>query len=264
VSGWCDRGWQRFEAEPDVTRWVEVALPAARAAVADPANAQWMVCEGTWFVGVDALPNDLAGQVGPSGPLAGSAVEALTAWLGGWPALHPAQLSVTYPGYPRPRDQESDAAFRYRVKRDAAHVDGLLAEGPDRRRYLREPHAFILGLPLNDAPAEAAPLVVWEGSHRIIHQRFAEVFARTPEEDWADTDLTEVYQAARREVFETCPRVVLPGKPGEAMVLHPHVLHGVAPWPSGAEAGPDGRMIAYFRPQVRTIRQWLDLAEISV
>jgi len=27
-------------------------------------------------------------------------------------------------------------------------------------------------------------------------------------------------------------------------------LHGVAPWSQNASAGPDGRMIAYFRPEM--------------
>ena len=37
----------------------------------------------------------------------------------------PAQVSVCYPGYPMPREEESKAAFKYRLKRDAAHVDGF-------------------------------------------------------------------------------------------------------------------------------------------
>ena len=51
-------------AEAATRNWADHALPAARAAVTDPANAQWHVCEGTWFVGVDALPNDIRGRVG--------------------------------------------------------------------------------------------------------------------------------------------------------------------------------------------------------
>ena len=49
----------------------------------------------------------------------------------------------------------------------------------------------------------------------------------------------------RRKVFETCPRIELPAKPGEAYLLHRHCLHGVAPWPDKATAGPDGRPISY-------------------
>ena len=62
--------------------------------------------------------------------------------------------------------------------------------------------------------------------------------------------MTEVYQAARREVFETCARVELPLKVGEVVLLHRLCLHGIAPWTEGAEAAPEGRMIAYFRPEM--------------
>ena len=76
------------------------------------------------------------------------------------PELHPAQVSAVYPGYPKPRQGESDAAFRYRLNRDAAHVDGLLAIGPERRRMLRERHAYILGLPLTECSETAAPMTI--------------------------------------------------------------------------------------------------------
>ena len=215
----------------------------------DPALAHWHVCEGTWFVGVDALDNDATGAVAGSGPLDGAAVRFL-ANLGPVPPLHRAQISVIYPGYPRPRAGESDAAFRYRLNRDAAHVDGVRPVGPERRRHVLEPHGFVLGLPLCPASPEAAPLVVWEGSHRVMQAAFARAFAGTDPARRAQIDITEPYQAARRAVFETCRRVPLPAQPGEAYVLHRHALHGVAPWADRATAGPDGRMIAYFRPEL--------------
>ena len=84
--------------------------------------------------------------------------------------LHPAQVSIIYPGYPKPRQGETKAGFNYRLKRDAAHVDGLLPVGAQRRRMLREPHAYVLGLPLNTCDTKASPMVVWEGSHLIMHK----------------------------------------------------------------------------------------------
>ena len=113
---------------------------------------------------------------------------------------------------------------------------------------MEEPHAFILGLALNDASADAAPLVVWEGSPAILRAAFAEALAPYPSQDWASVDVTDAYVAARRRVFETCRRVEVPSRPGEAVLVHRLALHGVAPWADGASAGPDGRMIAYFRP----------------
>ena len=123
VAAYEAQGWARFPYDPALARWVSAALPFAQAALVDPAMAQWHVCEGTWFVGVDALPNDKDGAVGESGPLQGAVRDFLNTHYGAIPPLHQAQVSVTWPGYPRPRDGESEAAFRYRQKRDAAHVD---------------------------------------------------------------------------------------------------------------------------------------------
>jgi len=258
VRSFRARGWEVFPAEPAVADWVTHALPAARAAVRDPAHLHWLDCEGTWFIGVDALPNDAAGRVGGSGPLGGAAFEFLRAQYG-QVALHRGQVSVVYPGYPRPRRGESEAAARYRARRDGAHVDGLKPTGPDRRRHVDEPHAWILGLPLTAASADAAPLVVWDGSHRIMGAAFRRALAGLARADWAGVDITQAYQAARREVFETCPRIEIPARPGEAIALHRHCLHGVAPWRDGATAGPDGRMIAYFRPELPGgVAEWIE------
>ena len=71
--------------------------------------------------------------------------------------LHPAQLSVMFPGYPRPKGDESDVAFGYRLRRDAAHVDGVKMFGENRRRRVEEPHAWVLGLPLNETSPRPTP-----------------------------------------------------------------------------------------------------------
>ena len=39
---------------------------------------------------------------------------------------------------------------------------------------------------------------------------------------------------------------------------HRHLVHGVAPWGEKAKAQPEGRMIAYLRPEFPSIRDWLD------
>jgi hypothetical protein len=186
-------------------------------------------------------------------------MDAATRLYGQLP-LHRGQVSVTWPGYPRPRKGESEAAFRYRLKRDAAHVDGLLAVGEARRRMLRERHAYILGLPLTECDAGASPLVVWEGSHHVMREAFAQALGGRDDAEWREIDLTDAYHAARRTVFETCPRIEVSARPGEAYLVHRHALHGVAPWASGARAPEAGRMIAYFRPEFRAgTREWLEL-----
>lgn len=245
------RGWLRLVGLAGVADWVAAALPLARDAIA--ASPEPWRCGGTWFPGVDALPNARDGSVAGN-PLP-PALVALLPWQP--PDWHRAQVSTVRPGYPQPWAGESSAAFGFRLNRGAAHVDGLLPEGPERRRHLREPHAFILGLPLTEADPGAAPLVVWEGSQTFIRAALAEVLAPHPPEAWGEVDLTDAYHEARRNVFGACPRVELPARPGEVLLLHRLVLHGTAPWSEGARAAPQGRVIAFFRPQVSSAR-WLD------
>ncbi len=248
------KGWRRFSYDPAIAAWAQAALRQAKAVVAQPEmRKKWLQCQGTWFVGVDALASDGQGALGGVS-LAGEVID----WLSEMDYLpfHPAQLSVIYPGYPKPRIGDTEAGFRYRKNRDAAHVDGLLAVGPERRRMLKEPHAFILGLPLNSCSPAASPMVVWEGSHLILAEVFQKAFAGIDAASWAEVDVTEVYQAARWQVFERCKRVLVHAAPGEAYVVHRLALHGVAPWQSGADAPEEGRMIAYFRPELATKSLW--------
>ncbi len=249
-----ERGWCRFDRDDVVLRWVETARSAARAALADPAHAHWLRCDGTWHAGVNILPNDGHGAL-PGGPaLAGAAVDLAQSLYGplAWDA---GQVSAAWPGYPR-QGTESDAAFRYRVRRDAAHVDGLKRAGPSNTRILGEPHAFILGLPLSETDPGASPVVVWDGSHRIIGAALQSALSDHSEKDWPGIDLTEIYQSTRRKIFDTCRRVVVHAQPGEAYLIHRQALHGITPWAEGAAAEQGGRMIAYFRPTFADWARW--------
>lgn len=254
VEGLLSRGWALFAPEPGLRDWARAARAAARAVIA----AAPRECEGTWVVGVDALPNDAAGGVGGVA-LRSAALERAEALWGRRP-LHRAQVSVVFPGYPRPRAGEGAAGFRYRLRRDGAHVDGLLPIGAERRRMLRERHAWLIGIPLTATDPGASPLVVWEGSHHVLRRAFAALDG-VPPARWGEVDLTETYHAARREVFETCRRVPLYGPPGSACLVHRMTLHGVAPWQEGAKAPPEGRMVAYFRPHLpdESSPAWRDL-----
>ena len=251
-------GWCRFPYDPAVADWVERTLPAARQTVTAPENTEWLRCGGTWFAGVNVLPNDATGAVADGPPLAGQAVAFIHETLGlsgfDW---EPAQVSVCYPGYPQPMASESEAAFRFRARRDAAHVDGLIPEGPDKRRYLREHHGFLLGIPMVETSADASPFVIWKGSHEVMRNAFAERFGDLAPDEWGDVDVTEAYKAARQQAFETCERVEVTASPGETYLMHRLALHGVAPWAETAQAGPDGRMIVYFRPETGGPAEWL-------
>ncbi|MDJ1009479.1 MAG: hypothetical protein QNJ13_16825 [Paracoccaceae bacterium] len=246
--------FRRFPADAALAPWVDAAEVRARAALEAPDLARWWRAGGTWFVGVDALPNDTAGRM-PGGPSPrGAAIDAARAVANApW---HRLQLSCLRPGYPRIGAEEDAAQHRFRLKRDGAHLDGLLPEGPRRRRHLREPHAFILGIALTEADPGASPLVVWEGSEKVLLGAIGAAFEGVPPGSRGDVDLTEVYAAARRAVFESCARVPVPLARGEAVLLHRAALHGIAPWAAGALADPAGRAIAYLRPPT-TPGRWL-------
>lgn len=245
--GLTDDGFEVLPHAPGVARWAKAAFAVMRNTLADGVvrDAQ-LRHRGTWFVGVDALPNDADGAVG------GVAFDApWRATLTDLP-LHRAQVSIIYAGYPQQDIYESDANHRFRRDRRAAHVDGLLPIGPDKRRYALEHHAYILSLPLNDVAQ--APTVVWRGSHRIMQAALREAIGTA---DPREVDVTDAYQSARRQVFDSCEEVALTPGVGAGALIHRFALHGTAPWGDmPARAAPDGRMIAFFRPET-TARDWL-------
>ena len=257
-AAFLERAWVRFAHDARLAAWVAASLPAARAAVADPGNRHWLRHGGTWFAGVNGLANDATGAVPGGVKLSGAAVDFIARELGfSGVAWDRGQVSVCYPGYPGRSPDETEAAHRYRRERDAAHVDGLLAEGPGRRRHLREPHGFLFGIPMTETSGLASPFTVWEGSHEVMRRVFRAALAGVEPERWGEVDLTEAYHAARREAFAACRRVVIQARPGEAYVVHRLALHGMAAWGEDGAAGPDGRMIVYFRPVAGGLAEWL-------
>lgn len=237
-------GFVLFDADARVVDWARAARRVAKRISSDARVQAINLRHGrTWFVGVDALPNEVDGSV--------DGVALNGPWDSLVPSLprHNAQVSIIYPGYPKQDPDESDANHQFRVNRCAAHVDGLLPEGADRRRYAREYHAYILGLPLT--PATTAPTVVWRGSHRIMQAALSAAIGTAA---IGAVDLTDAYHAARRTVFETCEKVALHAEPGQSYLIHRMALHGTAPWD-----GPDGpgRMVAFFRPEFPDPRDWL-------
>ncbi|GGX48538.1 hypothetical protein GCM10007385_15640 [Tateyamaria omphalii] len=240
-------GFVVFDHDDRTARWASAAEAVATGLVNDPETRLRNLRHGdTWFVGVDVLPNDADGGVS-SVPLAGP-------WQNQVPELplHFGQVSIVYPGYPKRDADQSEANHLFRIKRMAGHVDGLLPEGARRRRYAREVHAYILGLPLNDVPA--APTVVWKGSHKIMQNAFQNAIA---DQDPREVDITDAYQAARRSVFDSCEMVPIRAKPGQSFLIHRFAVHGTAPWEGADDAG---RMIAFFRPEFPNPADWLNQA----
>jgi hypothetical protein len=249
AAEFAERGFARFAFDERLAAWARHAASVAASSLNDPTHQKWWRHGRTWFVGVDVLPNDGNGQLPGGPPLAGEAIAFARATFGFGGPWHRGQLSVCLPGYPRRDPAESEAQHRFRLRRDAAHVDGLHAEGAQRRRHFREAHAFILGIPLNATAEGASPLVVWEGSHVIMAEMFARHLAGVPATRVAEVDLTIPYQRARARCFDQCRRTFVHAQPGEAYIVHRYALHGVAPW-GGAAAPGASRMIAYFRPAV--------------
>lgn len=256
-------------------RWVDSILPEALETIHAVENKQWQRCGGTWFVGVNALANDATGALGNGEPLSGQAHEFVRklivsglgeghgtgnadAHLEPSLALDQAQISVCFPGYPAKSSEESANAYRFRVQRDAAHVDGLRRLDDREGRFVMEHHAFILGIPLVKFNEAAAPFVIWEGSHHIIRKALRDRLAGVPAEHWSGEDISDAYQKARAQVFDSCERRVVHATPGEAFVVHRLAVHGVAPWEEGAYSDDVGRVIAYFRPEFDRANRWLD------
>ena len=256
MVGFGDTGWVRFARDPALEAWVEAVRPAALATLGDPAHAQWWRNERTWFVGVNALDNDATGAISGGPPLAGKAQCFARETLRAQVCWDRAQVSVIRPGYPR-KGEDSDAAFAFRKNRDAAHIDGLLLV--DGKRKLLEPQAFLLGIPLVDTSPGASPLVLWEGSHKIMARAIGDVLRAHPVSQWHDVDLTQSYKSARQKCFAQCRRIEVHASVGEAYLLHRLTLHGVAPWQGGAKAPDAGRAVVYFRPALDDIASWPDL-----
>ena len=58
-----DKGYIEFKYEEQIAKWAEFAGKKGNEILANPNQlAKWLQCEGTWFVGVDVLPNDSQGN----------------------------------------------------------------------------------------------------------------------------------------------------------------------------------------------------------
>ena len=73
-----ERGWIKFDNDPDILDWVHYIQPTAAGIAKDPKQkALWLRHGDTWFVGVNSLPNDPAGSVAEGPQLKGAVVDFL-------------------------------------------------------------------------------------------------------------------------------------------------------------------------------------------
>jgi hypothetical protein len=91
------QGYLRFPFAPEIARWAEAARGAGVSTLSDPAHAHWWRHRRTWFVGVDALPNDPEGIVPGGPPFSGAAIDFIRRDLGFTGAWHRAQVSACFP-----------------------------------------------------------------------------------------------------------------------------------------------------------------------
>ena len=153
---------------------------------------------------------------------------------------------------------ETPSSFKYRKNRFNAHVDGILPVGIAKCRYAREYHAFILGIPLLDYNEFAAPVVVWEGSHKIMHDCLSKQLTELKAGLWKNEDITDIYKEARREIFLKCKLQIVIVPLGGSYLIHRLALHGIMPWAENGKSGDVGRIVAYFRPQFNEVEFWLN------
>lgn len=252
-DGWCD-----LPVSDALAPWLDVARSHIPSLIEGAPETDWRAGR-TWFAGVSLLGNSADAAMPGGPPLPGVLTDMIRA-ISGFGVSHwdAGQLSICREGYPKPDVGESEAAARYRRTRDAAHVDGLHRIGTSHRRFLREHHAFILGIPVTDMHAGNAPLVVWEGSQHMIRTGLALKLGGSTPDRWPELDVTDAYQAARREIFDRATRRVLTAQAGHPFLVHRLALHGIAPW-----TGPAGtvRTVIYFRPEIPSDAKdasWLD------
>ncbi len=260
IDDFFARGWARFSFDPLLARWGDSVRSAALETRFGDSQGQWLRSGGTWFAGVNALPNDATGAIAGGPALAGAAVDFVRNDLGlasASVAFDPAQVSICYPGYPQRSPGESASAFGYRVHKCAAHIDGVLPEGDKRRRHLRGHHQFILGIPLTPVDEGSSPLVVWEGSHHLVRQTLRQCYDDLPGSAWGNVDVTEVYWQLRDRIFAECEPVAVVAEPGQSYVIHRLALHGIAPWRGPATESSDARVVCYFRPETTSPQAWL-------
>ncbi len=251
--------WAVCEPDKRMLTWIRNAKNTAQQKLkVDGFDKTQLRCGGTWFVGANFLDNDSFGTLNKV-RLEGMAIEAILERYGRlfceWDR---AQISICYPGYPKPSKQETAAAFSFRKNSFGAHVDGILPIGNPKRRYAKEYHAFIFGIPLEDYNQFAAPVVVWEGSHRIIRTFLSRVLLQNGVEKWKNLDITQIYAEARKEALSKCKKKIIHVPLGGCYVLHRLAVHGIMPWKKRGNSEAESRMVAYFRPILKDSQFWLD------
>ena len=237
-----ERGWVRFPFDPEIATWVGAARAPAVQTLDDPELRRlWLRCGGTWFAGVNALPNTADGALPEHAvpPLGGRAIEFIARHLGlvrirmgqGAGLDLFSRLSATLRRGKRGRIWFSIAPRRCACRRVAP-----VRSGPPKNTQ-RNPWVH----PWPSADRCTRQRCADGGLRRLATKSCAGRFQNAWRVSRRGTGRrkmwTEAYVSARRQCFERCPRVTIPARLGEVYLVHRLCLHGVAPWPVGAADG---------------------------
>ena len=228
-------------------------------------------CGSTWFVGANFLDNSSNGNIGTksmSKIFFSNISKKFGPNIKYWDK---AQVSICWPGYPKKDAKETKKSYDFRIKRFASHIDGIIPFGSKKRRFAKEFHAFILGFPLHNNCLDCAPLVLWEGSHKIFRNFFKEIYEGISFNKISNIDITELYNESRKKVFKNCEVKKITPQFKQPYLLDRHVLHGIDEWreKKNVKCSPknhrllnslsDGRIIVYFRPVFFNPHDWINM-----
>ena len=228
-------------------------------------------CGSTWFVGANFLDNSSNGNIGTKS-MSKFFFSNISKKFG--PNIKywdKAQVSICWPGYPKKDAKETKKSYDFRIKRFASHIDGIIPFGSKKRRFAKEFHAFILGFPLHNNCLDCAPLVLWEGSHKIFRNFFKEIYEGISFNKISNIDITELYNECRKKVFKNCEVKKIIPQFKQPYLLDRHVLHGIDEWreKKNVKCSPknhrllnslsDGRIIVYFRPVFFNPHDWINM-----
>ncbi len=260
MDNYSGKGWASFPFDPNLYDWaIKVHTLVTKKINSTEGQRKKLRCGDTWFPGVNFLENDSFGNIdGALFP------EKLLKFIkhhepnfGG--IFDKGQISICYTGYPRRMNSESKSSFDFRRNRYAAHIDGILPVGKTRRRFIKEYHSFILGIPINQAGKEASPCVIWEGSHEIIKNELRKYKRLRKISNWGNEDITEFYNDLRKKIFSSCEVKEIWVPMGHAYIINRLSLHGIMPWNQKPKGDENSRMIAYFRPDLKNgQKRWLE------
>ena len=250
INSYEKNGWISFPYSFALNKWAKKVEEIVSSQIFTiPEGDKDLRCGGTWFPGVNFLNNKRNGDVdGVFFPeeLKSFIVENEPAFDA---VFDKAQISICYTGYHKKMKAESSKAFKFRTDRFSAHIDGILPLGQGRRRFLKEYHSFILGIPINSTSNKASPCVIWEGSHAIVRDAFKKYKEIQNIDTWDTHDITDFYNKLRSEIFNQCIAKTIWVPVGHAYLIHRLSFHGILPWKDNTKR-KSGRMIAYFRPDL--------------